>query len=208
MALSAKQRRTLVEKGLMIDLSPHEPKYTKPDPTAALRLFRRHEPEGEGTPPASRLTDGPPEGQPADRTPTGLIPARELTLTVEAPTPAILPADRKTEGQRPQDPVILLAPVQWAVLLSLREAEARGEIVCYRKLAQSANASIRGVRDALAVIEKEGGIRTKVTIRTADEQGLKVTLNPTTRFQPASLREAKGIRKRGIIYRQTVRRKK
>jgi hypothetical protein len=98
--------------------------------------------------------------------------------------------------------------VQWAVLLSLREAEARGEIVCYRKLAQSANASIRGVRDALAVIEKEGGIRTKVTIRTADEQGLKVTLNPTTRFQPASLREAKGIRKRGIIYRQTVRRKK
>jgi hypothetical protein len=97
--------------------------------------------------------------------------------------------------------------VQWAVWEALRDVEAAGRIVSYRKLAVAANATIRGVRDALAVIEKEGGIRSKATVRTADEQGLRIEIDPSRQFKKASLEETKGLLRRGDDYRQTVYRK-
>jgi hypothetical protein len=76
--------------------------------------------------------------------------------------------------------------------------------VSYRKIAQSVNASIRGVRDALAVIEKEGGILSKITVRTPDEQGMRIEINGLKQFRRASLKETKGLLKREGDYRQTV----
>src|SRR5262249_41464813 len=67
-----------------------------------------------------------------------------------------------------------------------------------------ANASIRGIRDAFAVIEKEGGIRSKATIRTPDEQGMRVAIEPRIPFRLASIKETKGLLKREGNYRQTV----
>jgi len=74
-------------------------------------------------------------------------------------------------------------------------------------LAQLANASIRGVRDALDVIQREGGIRRRETVRNAHEQGLSIELNFDVPFRSVSLTETKAILKRGSSYRQTVDRK-
>jgi hypothetical protein len=74
-------------------------------------------------------------------------------------------------------------------------------------LAQLAKASIRGVRDALEVIQREGGIRRRETVRNVQEQGLSIELNLTIPFKSASLTETKALLKRGYNYRQTVDRK-
>lgn len=99
---------------------------------------------------------------------------------------------------------IPLAPLQWAIWEALKEADSLKKLVSYRKLAQAANASIRGVRDALIVLEKEGGVRSKITVRTPDEQGMRIELNTLKPFRPASLKETKGLLKREGNYRQTV----
>jgi len=99
---------------------------------------------------------------------------------------------------------IPLAPVQWAVWGSLRAADLADQIVSYRKLALVTNASTRGIRDALAVIEKEGGIRSKTTIRTPDEQGMRIEIESSINFRLASIKETKGLLRRDGNYRQTV----
>jgi hypothetical protein len=116
-----------------------------------------------------------------------------------------LPVASKSTSLDPKE-CIPLAPVQWAVWNALQSADATGVIVSYRKLAAAANATIRGVRDALHVIEIEGGIRSKLTVRTPDEQGMRIEINRERSFSAASLPETKGIAKRGIDYRQTVNR--
>ena len=217
MALSPKQRKQALEKGLAVNLAGDDDKYLSPNPKAALQLFNL--PEAEPQVPGELPADGLPYDVPSDRLLRQTVDRKGRRQTVSqqyrqtppekiAPSPDLLPADGLTavEEISPSEE-IPLAPVQWAIWQVLREAEVAGKVVSYRRLAQAANATIRGVRDALAVIEKEGGIRSKLTVRTPEEQGMRIGLNTLVRFKAASLKETKGLLKRGASYRQTVDRK-
>ena len=215
MALTPKQRKAALEKGLTVDLaSSDEKKYVKPNPTAATKLFAATTVESPATEllPADRLPVTLPADpiyrQTVDREPYRQTVSRnkeDFPLRNELETAPLLPADRLpvVEDETVSD-TIPLAPVQWVIWQELNKADVQDSVVSYRKLAQAANASIRGVRDAFAVIEKEGGIRSKETIRTFDEQGLRVRLNAQNPFRLATLKETKGLLKRGTHYRQTV----
>src|SRR5712692_3331109 len=215
MALTPKQRKVALEKGLAVNLaSTDETKYLSANPKAAAQLFAK--PLLQATSQKELPADGLPTDVPADGQPRHTVDRKHLRQTVSPHNrqtpPAVnikteeaLPADRKTEVEPNTDSSsIPLAPVQWAVWEALREADAAGRLVSYRKLATAVNASIRGVRDALAVIEKEGGIRLKVTVRMPDEQGMRIELDALKPFRPASLKETKGLLKRHSNYRQTV----
>jgi hypothetical protein len=94
--------------------------------------------------------------------------------------------------------VTLLAPLQWQVWQFL-QTFAEGPItISYRKIAKQIKSTNEGVRKAIRIIEKEGGFLTKETVRTADEQGVRLTINPHVCFRRGTLNEAKGILKRGL----------
>jgi len=209
MALTPKQRKAALERGLSVKLATaDDSKYCSPNPNSAMQLFAKSPEESK----ANVLpADGRPAALPADGISRQTVDRQRYRQTgsKEAATHDVrLPADgRPAAHEEVAETSIPLAPVQWAIWEALKEAEVLGKLVSYRKLAQSVNASIRGVRDALAVIEKEGGIRAKVTVRTPDEQGMRVTLHSLTPFRPATLKETKGLLKRSNDYRQTVDRK-
>jgi hypothetical protein len=222
MGLTPKQRKAVLEKGLLVNLaSPSdEAKYLAPNPKAATQLFAKgiKSTEKETELPA----DGRPEALPADRELRQTVDRKHYRQTVRrsyrqtlAPDsqalPLLLPADRESvvsvDIEEDYSKSIPLAPVQWTVWQVLLGAQNTGKIVSYRMLAQLANASIRGVRDALDVIQREGGIRRRETVRNAQEQGLSIELNHTIPFRSASLTETKALLKRGSNYRQTVDRK-
>jgi hypothetical protein len=226
MALTPKQRRGVLEKGLSINLtSTDDTKYLSPNPKAATQLFAK--PQRQGIQPETLPSDGRPGALPSDGLlrqtvdrehyrqtvlpdyrQTVLPDYRQTPISEHSENSASLPADRLTEEASDTDlNMIPLAPIQWAIWEALRAAAAAGRVVSYRKLAQAAKASSRGVRDAFAVIEKEGGIRSKVTVRTPDEQGMRIELDTLKPFRPASLKETKGLLKRDGNYRQTVNRK-
>ena len=219
MALTPKQRKAALEKGFSVNLvSSDDAKYLSPNPKAATQLFAKT-PEG-----SKASTHLPADRQsvafPADGLPQQTVDRQYYRQTVRTSyrqtgseetveNISSLPADRQTEVPANLDPnsssgPIPLAPVQWAIWEVLREADATSRLVSYRRLAQAVNASIRGVRDALAVIEKEGGILSKITVRTPDEQGMRIEINSLKQFRKASLKETKGLLKREGDYRQTV----
>lgn len=218
MALTPKQRKEALQKGLSIDLAADEKKYLYPNPVAATQLFVKA-PKANLTPetlpadgrPAALPADGQ-IGQTVDRQhyrQTGSKHYRQTGSRIKASDKVLesiaLPTDgRPVETQDKNNSAIPLAPLQWATWEALKEADSLKKLVSYRKLAQAANASIRGVRDALTVIEKEGGVRSKITVRMPDEQGMRIELNTLKPFRPASLRETKGLLKREGNYRQTV----
>jgi len=188
-------------------------KYRSPNPNAATQLFAKpaEVTQADTLPADGRPVDVPSDGvsrQTVDRQyhrQTGSARYRQTGSEKPVQNLAALPADgRPVANKEPEDSLIPLAPIQWATWEALKEAESAGKLVSYRKLAQAVNASIRGVRDALAVIEKEGGIHAKTTVRTPDEQGMRIALNTLKPFRPASLKETKGLLKRGTDYRQTV----
>jgi hypothetical protein len=214
MALTPKQRKAALEKGLSVNLTAgDDSKYRSPNPKAAIQLFVK---PAEVTQANKLPADGRPVDVPADDVSrqtvdqqhyrqTGSPHYRQTGSGIGAQKLIELPADgRPVASKELDDSLIPLAPIQWATWEALKEAESAGKLVSYRKLAQTVTASIRGVRDALAVIEKEGGIRAKTTVRTPDEQGMRIELNTLRPFRPASLKETKGLLKRGIDYRQTV----
>jgi hypothetical protein len=214
MALTPKQRKAALEKGLSVNLATaDDSKYRSPNPKAAIQLFVK---PVDITEAHSLPTDGRPEALPADGLPrqtvdrkhyrqTGSVHYRQTGSKKQEQVAASLPADGRPEASKESSAVLIpLAPIQWAIWEALKEAEAAGKLVSYRRLAQGINASIRGVRDALAVIEKEGGIYSKTTVRTPDEQGMRIALHTHQPFRPASLKETKGLLKRNGNYRQTV----
>jgi hypothetical protein len=91
------------------------------------------------------------------------------------------------------------------VWLALKSAETVGRSISYRQIARETKSTINSVRKALRVIQKEGGIFAKETIRTADEQGFRVILNHNVTFRRGTLNEAKAILKRGLSLGQTPR---
>ena len=215
MALTPKQRKAALEKGFSVNLvNADDSKYRSPNRTAATQLFARATDRPQESPllPADRL----PEPLPADRLPR--LPAdrqhyrqtvcqdyRQTGSEKTLETPLQLPADGLPVVEpSTNEKAIPLAPIQWALWAALRAADEADQVVSYRKLALVTNASIRGIRDAFLVIEKEGGIRSKRTIRTPDEQGLRVETEPQANFRLASLKETKGLSRREGNYRQTV----
>jgi len=98
---------------------------------------------------------------------------------------------------------ILLAPLQWDVWQTLQNTEAGRRIISYRQIARETNSTIDGVRKAVRVIQKEGGILAKEIIRSAEEQGFRVVLNRDIAFRRGTLSEAKAILKRGLALGQT-----
>lgn len=218
MALTPKQRKAALEKGFSVSLaSPDEAKYLSPNPQAATKLFAKTTDGGKN--PSSLPADRPSVVLPVDRLPS--LPAdrqhyrqtvcpdyRQTGSEEGAEKSNLLPAEGlpvdKANLSFVAANAIPLAPVQWAIWEALREADTSDRVVNYRKLAQAVNASIRGVRDALSVIEQEGGIRSKVTIRTPDEQGMRIVINAEKQFRKSTLKETKGIVKREGNYRQTV----
>ncbi|MGE0822912.1 MAG: hypothetical protein AB7G75_27955 [Candidatus Binatia bacterium] len=227
MPLTPKQRREALKKGLSISLTTDDTKYLNPSRSAAFGLFAKE--AAKGMPP-TLPADGQPEALPADRESQEenrqTVDRKHYRQTVsqkttkhyrqtgsekDGPSAQALPADGQTAPEttslQQSLEAIPLAPVQWAIWEALRRADADDAVISYRKLAHAAGATIRGVRDALAVIEKEGGVRSKVTVRTVDEQGMRIIIDPAKPFKPASLKETKGIIKRGTNYRQTVNRK-
>lgn len=206
MALTPKQRKAALEKGLTVELATSDDKkYMRPNPTAATKLFAP--PAGE-KPESESLPADPPIRQTVDRQyyrQTGSRKPDDFSRENESKIAPPLPADSLpvVEDGTTRD-TILLAPVQWVVWQELQKADIQDHVVSYRKLARIAKASIRGIRDAFSIIEKEGGIRSKETVRTSDEQGLRVHVNTQTLFRLATLNETKGLLKRRNYYRQTV----
>lgn len=198
MALTPKQRKAALQKGLSVDLATaDDKKYLHPNPDAATQLFIK-------PPKVSQSIELlPADGQ--FRQTVDRQRYRSAGSVSEVPESSQLPADgRPVECREMTTSTIPLAPLQWATWEALKEADSLKKLVSYRKLAQAANASIRGVRDALIVLEKEGGVRSKITVRTPDEQGMRIELNTLKPFRPASLKETKGLLKREGNYRQTV----
>jgi len=88
--------------------------------------------------------------------------------------------------------------------VALQQADKTNTLVTLKKLAQTANATVRGVRDALTVLGKVGAIVSRQTVRSADQQGLRIAVDHKKAFRAASLKETKGILMRGSVYRQTA----
>jgi hypothetical protein len=121
-----------------------------------------------------------------------------LGQTKEAKTSQELRLNSSSVALVPDHTAILLAPVQWQVWEVLQKFANTQPIISYRQIAKQTKSTIEGVRKAIRVIQKEGGIINKEVIRTAEEQGVKLTINPNIRFRTGSLNEAKGILKRGL----------
>ncbi len=215
MALTPKQRKAALEKGLSVDLAAaDQKKYLNPNPMAATQLFAKAAKATSST--ETLPADGLPSAVPSDRLhrqtvdrkhyrQTGSAHYRQTGSRNEIQNPISLPADgRPVENQETRNPTIPLAPLQWAIWEALKEADALKKLVSYRKLAQATNASTRGIRDALLVIEKEGGVLSRTTVRTPDEQGMRIEVNALKPFRSASLKETKGLPRREGNYRQTV----
>src|SRR5581483_4122403 len=217
MALTPKQRKAALEKGFSVNLATEDDsKYRSPNRIAATELFAK---AADGYKPKLPLpADGVTEQLPADGLPGQTVDRQHYRQTVSQhyrqtgsekrlAEDALLPADgRPVVDGNETTKNIPLAPVQWALWSALRAADMADQVVSYRKLALVANASTRGIRDALAVIEKEGGIRSKTTVRTPDEQGMRIEIEPSISFRLASIKETKGLLRRDGNYRQTVNR--
>jgi|GEM_PF-1525939 len=98
---------------------------------------------------------------------------------------------------------ILLAPVQWTVWQALLHLEAANAITSYRQIAKTTKCTLNGVRKAIRIIEREGGIVGKETVRTAQMQGFRFKLNRSISFHKGTVNQAKAILKRGLSLAQT-----
>jgi hypothetical protein len=126
----------------------------------------------------------------SDDTSDHLIEGHKVTNIV----PVVLPAASET---------IPLAPLQWRVWQVLLESE--GKVVSHQGVAIRVNGSIPGVRQAIQVIEREGGILFRQTVREKTQegailQGFRVRLNHAMSFRQISAKESHLLQKRGLIH--------
>jgi hypothetical protein len=115
-----------------------------------------------------------------------------ITLKNESPEPSREP---------PFASSIPLAPLQWRVWEVLQNC--KGKVVSYQGLASQVQGSIPGIRQAIRIIEREGGILSRITVRekTAEGavlQGFRVVLNQATSFHAISSQEAHKLQQRQI----------
>ena len=154
--------------------------------------------------PALDQTLNPQQDQTLDPLVLGRRVPSRLGQTRAASLASQLGPDGRAQDQLPDSNVPLLAPLQWLVWEALKEVDATGRTVSYRQLARQTKSTIDGVRKAVRVLLKEGGIITKKTVRTAQEQGFCVVVNHNIRFRRGTLNEAKAILKRGLSLGQTL----
>src|SRR5215475_7086122 len=125
MALTPKQRKAALDKGLAVNLAAtDETKYLSPNPKAAAQLFAK--PLSQAAAQRELPADGRPADVPADGLPRQTVDRKRYRQTVSpyyrqtppttsTKTEELLPADRKTEVEPDVDSSsIPLAPVQWA----------------------------------------------------------------------------------------------
>lgn len=104
---------------------------------------------------------------------------------------------------QPSHESVLLAPLQWEVWRVLQEADKANRLLSYRIIAKETNSTIDGVRKAVRVLEKERLILQKDIIRTAEEQGFRVSVEANVSVRKGTVNETKAILKRGLFYGQT-----
>ncbi len=124
-----------------------------------------------------------------------------LDLTVRSDlglTPPQLGPDRQALALMNSHAAKPLAPLQWAVWCVLQRIESSRQTISYRQIAHETKATVDGVKKAINVIQKEGGILRREVVRSATEQGVRITLNHEVAFRAASLNETKGVLKRGV----------
>ncbi len=205
MALTAKQRKALLEKGRSVNLSPNDPKFQRPKKHDPHKVFSKVAPQEESLPadrwPVVPPADGRPVVLPVGRRPLPTADRRPVAAEKKSES---LPADGRPVAPSVPSQTIPLAPVQWRVWKAISQAEVEGRIISRRELASIAKATIRGVRDAMNVLEEAGGILSKQTVRTASKQGIQFTLDHSIAFRQASRKETLGITKRAYSYRPTV----
>ena len=111
-------------------------------------------------------------------------------------TPLLLP----THSQQEVLPThgIPLSPLQWGIWQVLVEADRNEALITYHQIAERVGSTKGGVRDAVYVLQKEGGIREKTIFRKANPQGMRVRINSDMAFYQVSTKEAQGILKRGV----------
>lgn len=180
---------------------PHTPQEI-PRPAQALRpdrqgqaLSREGQTSGQTLNPQQEQT---PDGQVLR--PTVRPGLGQTTEPIALPASSLLgPDPRPLAGEDS----ILLAPLQWAVWQTLQKVADTGNVTSYRAIAKQTNSTIDGVRKAVRVLEKEGAIIRKETVRTAEEQGFRVAVNPDVKVRKGTLNETKAILKRGLVLGQT-----
>jgi hypothetical protein len=91
---------------------------------------------------------------------------------------------------------IPLSPLQWQVWEVLLFADTEQRIVSYKEISVLAKASIQGVRKVFGVLEKEGGILKRQTIRERTVQGLRVTIDRARPFRQVTLRDTQALIRR------------
>src|SRR6185369_6695038 len=99
-----------------------------------------------------------------------------------------------------------LAPLQWRVWQAL--ISFQGKVVSYQGLASQVKGSIPGIRQAIRIIEREGGILSRLTVREktlegAILQGFRVTLNNQSSFHQVSFHESHRLQQIKIVSRYT-----
>jgi hypothetical protein len=104
------------------------------------------------------------------------------------------------------DRSVPLAPLQWRVWQAL--ISFQGKVVSYQGLASQVKGSIPGIRQAIRIIEREGGILSRLTVREktlegAILQGFRVTLNNQSSFHQVSFHESHRLQQRKIVSRDT-----
>ena len=92
-----------------------------------------------------------------------------------------------------------LSPLQWQVWEALLLADTEQRVVSYKEISVIAKASIQGVRKVFGVLEKEGGILKRQTIRERTVQGLKVTIDRARPFRQVTLRDTQALIRRESI---------
>jgi hypothetical protein len=97
-----------------------------------------------------------------------------------------------------------LSPVQWQVFKILQEMEARSEICSYGDIAARIQGKREGVKSAIQVLHKVGAFLAFSIVRNAKIQGIQLRLDHAKQFHETSLRQSKGLPKRGSDLPLTV----
>jgi hypothetical protein len=104
------------------------------------------------------------------------------------------------------DRSVPLAPLQWRVWQAL--ISSQGKVVSYQGLASQVKGSIPGIRQAIRIIEREGGILSRLTVREKTSegailQGFRVALNNAISFHHVSAHESHRLQQRKIVFLDT-----
>lgn len=200
-ALSRKDRLERQKAGTQVSLDPTDPKF-EPQREKAREILRpslsendkiRVEPTGVQEVPPTH-----PE-QEVSTEHSMRVFSKDLPHTVRSDllnTPSPLPTH--PEQEVPPTHSIPLSPLQWKIWGALKEADQQDELVTYKRLAVRCKSTKGGVRDAVYVLQKEGGILGKTIFRQANPQGIRIRCNPKAVFHPVSTRQAQGVKQRGV----------